>query len=183
MAFNLQDIVEWEWSQFVKQYRSNDHSEYEDTLLEVVWAISDPKTSLASIRRVIDRVDGKQARVMEFVPVGDNGVEVRERVPPTTAIRMMIAEIAGRKKGTAQMLLDYVKTITEDPFSKHQADPKVKSVIAAALIVLSKTKQGAMDELLDQIDGKVTERIQVGGIITIENIVHQLEAGDDRRTD
>ena len=32
---------------------------------------------------------------------------------------------------------------------------RVKEVIASALIMLSKTKQSAMEELLNQIDGKV----------------------------
>ena len=40
---------------------------------------------------------------------------------------------------------------------------KVKHVIASALIMLSKTKQGAMEELLNQIDGKVATTYKLLG--------------------
>jgi len=50
-----------------------------------------------------------------------------------------------------------------DPTYESKAAVKVKHVIASALIMLSKTKQGAMEELLNQIDGKVATTYKLLG--------------------
>jgi len=182
MGATLGDMAEWRWQDFcIALEESHDYTEYEDTLFEIIRSITNPKTSLASIRRAIDRVDGKQPDnikveypkfFMQYpnakninATKGKNAIaastappEVKVPAPEmaTAGIRGAIRVISSKPKGTALEMLTFAKQIMDEPRGVYGYDLKVKGVIAAALIVLSKTKQGAMDELLDQLDGKVS---------------------------
>lgn len=172
----LTDMVDWLWVDYLREKDKDEYSEYEDTLFQIIWSITDPKTSLSSIRRAIDRVDGKQpdnVRVeypkfyMQYPNVKDTARLIGGPVDDTPAIiapapematagiRGAIRQVSSQPRGTALRVLELAKRMIEDPDASYSAQLKVKEVIAAALIVLSKTKQSAMDELLDQIDGKV----------------------------
>lgn len=177
----LGDMAEWKWQDFcIARENAHNYSEYEDTLFEIIMSITNPKTSLAAIRRAIDRVDGKQPEnisveypkffmrypyAKNINAVTSNDAVVAPEVLPevivpapemaTAGIRGAIRVVSSKPKGTAVEVLKLATDISNDPHGTFAYDPKVKGVIAAALIMLSKTKQGAMDELLDQIDGKV----------------------------
>lgn len=180
MAYNLSDVAEWHWRDFIQAREGNDKTEYEDSILELIYSIANEKTSLSAIRRAIERVDGKQPEnikreypkfylrypnaknldVLAETQEGASEVKLPEvRVPApemaTAGIRGAIAEMSSRPKGAAAKVLEVARRIMENPSYDTRAVIKVKEVVASALIMLSKTKQQAMEELLNQIDGKV----------------------------
>jgi hypothetical protein len=81
----------------------------------------------------------------------------------TAGIRGAIAAMSARPKGAAVKVLEIANRFIEDEDYETRAIIKVKDVIASALIVLSKKKQGAMEELLNQIDGKVATTYKLLG--------------------
>jgi hypothetical protein len=180
MSYNLSDIAEWEWKSFISARESDEKSEYEDSILELIYSIADEKTSLSAIRKAIERVDGKQPENINvqypkfymLYPYAKNvnaknskdavvapieAPEIKMPAPEmaTAGIRGAIAEVSARPKGAAAKVLEIARRFMEDPSYQTRAVIKVKEVIASALIILSKTKQSAMEELLNQIDGKV----------------------------
>lgn len=180
MAYNLSDVADWEWKDFIIARNGEEKSEYEDAILELIYSIADEKTSLSAIRKAIERVDGKQPENVKVeypkfymrypfaknvnAAKGKNAV-VASTAPPeilmpapemaTAGIRGAIAEVSRRPKGAAAKVLEIARRFMEDQSYEARAVIKVKEVVASALIVLSKTKQQAMEELLNQIDGKV----------------------------
>lgn len=210
----LADMAEWLWVEYLREKEADGYSEYEDTLFQIIWSITNPKTSLASIRRAIERVDGKQPENIEFeypkfylfypnatsvaggepenkLPSPKVEVEMPAPEMPTAGIRGAIKHLASQPKGTALRMLELAKRMMDEPYAEYKAPLKVKEVIAAALIVLSKTKQLAMDELLNQIDGKVAvtfkllgddvyitryETIAPAGAVKNSDGVYQIEA-------
>lgn len=202
MAYNLTEMSEWYWPDFIQVRENEDKTEYEDSLIELVLSIVDEKVTVAAIKRAIERVDGKQAENINIeypkfyvrYPnaknvvslVGKEVIDMPEVSLPgpemaTAGIRGAIAEMSGRPKGAAAKVLEIARRFIDDPMYVTRSQIKVKEVIASALIVLSKTKQGAMEELLNQIDGKVAttykllgddvyfnrydEEVPVGGIV------------------
>lgn len=188
MGYNLSDVAEWEWKDFVKEFLHGEKTEYEDSLLELVYSIADEKVSLVAIRRAIERVDGKQAENVKieypkfFVRYPNakninatNGkdavlapLEAPTVVMPapemaTAGIRGAVAIMSARPKGAAAKVLEIANRFIEDEDYETRSVIKVKEVIASALIVLSKRKQGAMEELLNQIDGKVATTYKLLG--------------------
>lgn len=174
MGATLGDMAEWKWQDYcIAKEQSDQYSEYEDTLFEIIWSITNPRTSLASIRRAIERVDGKQPENISveypkfFIryPNARSTKAIKAPTMPevvvpapemaTAGIRGAIKVLSAKPKGTAVDVLKLARSIADDPHGEFAYDPKVKGVIASALIILSKTKQGAMDELLTQLDGKV----------------------------
>jgi hypothetical protein len=180
MAYNLSDVAEWHWRDFILARESHDKTEYEDAILELIYSIADEKTSLSAIRKAIERVDGKQPENINVqypkfymrYPYAKNinaanskdaivspiePPEIKMPAPEmaTAGIRGAIAEMSSRPKGAAAKVLEIARRIIENPTDEIRVVIKVKEVIASALIILSKTKQSAMEELLNQIDGKV----------------------------
>lgn len=178
-GYNLSDVADWEWKDFIIARNGDTKSEYEDAILELIYSIADEKTSLSAIKKAIERVDGKQAENIKVeypkfymrYPYANNidkligegttastvSPEVKMPAPEmaTAGIRGAIAEVSARPKGAAAKVLEIARRFMEDPSYETRAVIKVKQVVASALIVLSKTKQQAMEELLNQIDGKV----------------------------
>lgn len=184
MAYNLTEMSEWYWPDFIQSREDEEKTEYEDSLIKLVVSIVDEKVTVAAIKRAIERVDGKQAENINIeypkfyvrYPNAKNvvnlvGKEVIDMpavtVPgpemATAGIRGAIAEMSQRPKGAAAKVLEIARRYIDDPLYVSRASIKVKEVIASALIVLSKTKQGAMEELLNQIDGKVATTYKLLG--------------------
>lgn len=177
MSYNLSDVADWTWRDFIVAREDDTKSEYEDAILELIYSIADEKTSLSAIKKAIERVDGKQAEKIKVeypkfymrYPYAKNtkkligtsstvaAPEVKLPAPEmaTAGIRGAIAEVSSRPKGAASKVLEVARRLMQDPSYETRAVIKVKQVVASALIVLSKTKQQAMEELLNQIDGKV----------------------------
>lgn len=177
-GYNLSDVADWEWRDFILARNGDTKSEYEDAILELIYSIADEKTSLSAIKKSIERVDGKQpenikveypkfymrypyAKNVEKMigsgVVADIAPEIKMPAPEmaTAGIRGAIADVSSRPKGSAAKVLEIARRFIEDPAYQSRVSIKVKEVVASALIVLSKTKQQAMEELLNQIDGKV----------------------------
>ena len=178
-GYNLSDVADWEWKDFIIARNGDTKSEYEDAILELIYSIADEKTSLSAIKKSIERVDGKQPENIKVeypkfymrYPYAKNidkligkgtvastvAPEVKMPAPEmaTAGIRGAIADVSSRPKGSAAKVLEIARRFIEDPAYQSRVSIKVKEVVASALIVLSKTKQSAMEELLNQIDGKV----------------------------
>lgn len=185
MGYNLSDVADWEWKDFIEAREGDEKTEYEDSILELIYSIADEKTSLSAIKKAIERVDGKQAENINIIypkffmryPYAKNIDEVLKLGNPaeqpefalpapemaTAGIRGAIAEMSSRPKGAAAKVLEVARRFMEDPMYQTRAVIKVKEVIASALIILSKTKQAAMEELLNQIDGKVATTYRLLG--------------------
>lgn len=175
MGYNLSDVAEWHWKDFIQARDGDEKTEYEDSILELIYSIANEKTSLSAIKKAIERVDGKQPENIKVeypkfflrYPMAKNvndklvitAEEVEAKMPApeiaTAGIRGAIAEMSSRPKGAAAKVLEVARRFMEDPLYETRAVIKVKEVVASALIMLSKTKQQAMEELLNQIDGKV----------------------------
>lgn len=186
MAYNLSDVAEWHWRDFILARENDNKTEYEDAILELIYSIADEKTSLSAIRKAIERVDGKQPeninvqypkfymrypyakninaannKSLAITPVEAPEIKAPAPEMATAGIRGAIAEMSSRPKGAAAKVIEIARRIIESPTTEVRIVVKVKEVIASALIILSKTKQSAMEELLNQIDGKtqVTYRL------------------------
>ena len=177
-GYNLSDVADWEWKDFIIARNGDEKSEYEDAILELIYSIADEKTSLSAIKKSIERVDGKQPEnikveypkfymrypyakniddIINTVVINNVGPEIKMPAPEiaTAGIRGAISDVSSRPKGSAAKVLEIARRFIEDPAYQSRVSIKVKEVVASALIVLSKTKQSAMEELLNQIDGKV----------------------------
>lgn len=179
-GYNLSDVADWEWKDFILARNGDTKSEYEDAILELIYSIADEKTSLSAIKKSIERVDGKQPENIKLeypkfymrypyakninatnskdaIPAPIEAPEIKMPAPEmaTAGIRGAISDVSSRPKGSAAKVLEIARRFIEDPAYQSRVSIKVKEVVASALIVLSKTKQSAMEELLNQIDGKV----------------------------
>jgi hypothetical protein len=196
VSYNLSEVADWEWREFIVARNGDEKSEYEDAILELIYSIADEKTSLSAIKKAIERVDGKQPenikmeypkfymrypyaknidKVIGTGKVGD-GPEIKLPAPEmaTAGIRGAIADVSHRPKGTATKVLEIARRMMEDEMYPSRMSIKVKDVVASALIVLSKTKQQAMEELLNQIDGKVAVTYKLLG-----DDVYMTDYGDE----
>lgn len=203
MSF-LADVFEWEFQHFVGELTdpTGDYSEYQLSLLYLVSAITSPKTSLKAITTSLERVDGKQPDKLEvifpkFYTLYPNATSVAGGEPSTTStptptpeptpepeipdesvkgLRAEIQRLSEQKRGYVDQVILAAELIMAGKESINQ--PKVKTVAAAMLYRLSRSSMLALDTLLEQVEGKVKDKVELlGGDVYLTSFAEVAPAG------
>lgn len=202
MSF-LAEVFEWDYQFFIGELTdpTRDYTEYQTSLLALVTAITDPKTSLKAITSSIERVDGKQPDDLEVIfpkfyttyPSATTTIDgvVHEKPPETTkeeskspsipspealGLRAEIQRLSEQKRGYVDQVLLAAQLIQDGKPSINQ--PKVKTVAGATLYLLSRRSMLALNTLLEQVEGKVKEKIRLlGDDVYIQNFAPVAPAG------
>lgn len=204
MSF-LADVFEWEFQHFVGELTdpTGDYSEYQLSLLYLVSAITSPKTSLKAITTSLERVDGKQPDKLEVIfpkfytlypnattTVGGEttptSAPTPEPTPPPSepeipdesvkGLRAEIQRLSEQKRGYVDQVILAAELIMAGKESINQ--PKVKTVAAAMLYRLSRSSMLALDTLLEQVEGKVKDKVELlGGDVYLTSFAEVAPAG------
>lgn len=107
-------------------------------------------------------------KVMPTLTLPEPGGEpTTEDLPLTNSLRDTLSRMGDQPRSLVDTILDAAKEIDTIASYKGQmpeSDPLVKSVIVAGLLKMAhKGKLGAIFEILDQIDGKVVDKIKLLG--------------------
>lgn len=178
-------MLNWRYSEFLERSASPDYTASEKAIFGLVNAIF--KGKLAAIREAIDRIDGKveQPINVEFpkfftlypmatsVEGGKADDLLPAVVPKKDPINMELAGIRDTIKEmgeTSAAVVDMVLKRQEQIPGElkigyvQKPDPLIKSLISAHLFKLIQNGDyKAITELLDQIEGKVAEKIRLLG--------------------
>ena len=212
----FRDLIELPYSEFRKMELDHTISNRGDILLRLARATRQKKGGLRALQEVLNRLDGKVAAEIEVeypkfyflfpnatsVEAGDAptpqqsastemGLEKPEDdEPPTGSLRAIVDKLLDRPKAERLLIIAAADEIDATGRSD-KGDPKLKSVMAASLFDMTQYNMGAIYELLDQIDGKVADKIKLlgndvyitrydevapRGAVQNENGVWQLEA-------
>lgn len=186
------EMLEIRYSQFrIIETSPTDVTNRADMIVKLARATRNKKGGLRAIQEVLDRIDGKVAKKIEVIlpkfyyryPYADSvavdggGTRAIEGNGKSASLSTEVIEdkeeIIGSLRDTVEKLLDRPKTErlkiirAADEIDKFGVsefgDPKLKSVIAASLYDLMDYNLGAIYELLEQIEGKVADKIEVVG--------------------
>lgn len=200
----MREVVEWRYSEYLRV--EADESLYtsdQGAVIALIRAIV--RRKLPAIKEAIDRLDGRQAAMVEVVypkfvmlypfateqEIGSGlpeeelkGTEL-ETVKPeepeqlaTGSVRDTIIKMGKNPRSLVTTILaavDEMEALREKDLGNESqyGDPKVKSVIAATLHDMARRGDlKAIFEVLDQIDGKIANRIEVKGE-DVEMVSHE----------
>jgi len=185
LSYFLREVLNWRYSEFLEKSQSGDYTSGEMAIIQLIRAIF--KGKLAAMKEAIARIDGNVEQPVEveypkFITLYPNAKSVAEGetdanmpaviVKPDpinmelAGIRDTIREMGECPSGVVEML---IKRQDEIPGEisvgvLQQPDPMIKSLVAAHLFMLIRNgSYRAITELLNQIEGKVAEKIRVLG--------------------
>lgn len=196
----LREVFEWPYEEFIRELQSptRGYTEFQTSLLYLTSAITDPKSSLKAIQTSLDRIDGRQPQKIDFIMpkfyvVYPNATEVEGGEAPTVVaeeepeeepvpdpdikgLRAEIKRLSREPRGYIDQVLLAASLISDGKPSINK--PKVKTVAAATLYQLSRRSMMALDTLLEEVEGKVVEKIQpLGGDVYVKNFATVAPAG------
>ena len=200
----FKDLLDRPWSEFAKLEHSQGYTSAQGVVFALIRACA--KGKLPAIKEALDRIDGKVAMEIEVefpkfyfrfpyakgVAGGDTHVEadvevlpaVKEEPEPvaTDSIRGVLQRMSDEPRGLVVSILTTAAQIDEAVAYANElpeGDPKVVSVIVAGLLDMAHSgKLGAIFEVLDQIDGKVADKLKVlGGDVIINRLDEIAPAG------
>lgn len=207
----FRDIIEVHWSELVAIEKNIDVNNFETFVAVLARACS--KGNLKAIQTGLDRLDGKIAMEIEVeypkfyilypnatMAADDSHIidvdfkqipSVSSNVPtplvpdelPTGSLRAVLERMMDSSKKTVLQILEAAGAIDEG--SGRLGDPLVKSVIIAGLMKLVHDgKMGAVLEVLDQLDGKIADKIKLlGGDVYMKNFATIAPAGAVKNAD
>jgi hypothetical protein len=185
-------LIEQRWSLFVEL----DTSELNNNQMSIVALVKACRAkNLKAIKAGMNRIDGKLAVVveveqprfyMEYPNAPVTGLleapeqtvftkKVQDEHIPTTGLRNTLRVLGNAKTGAVTHLLDLAGEVErlslEGVTPNDKQNPFVKSIIMASLLAMGHSGDlTAIFEILDTIDGVVTDKIQLlGDDVVIQN--------------
>lgn len=188
IAAFLAEVIEWEWDKFMKAEVDPNYTTGESMVFALVRAcvMENP----AAIQTAVDRIDGKSETPVEIVlpkvfyvfpnapvPIVIEAPKDKELTldvdltpvndSPTKGLRDVAERMSEAKRSVPseiivqqEMAEEWFATGTQRP----TYFPYVKSVIVARMFRMAhKRKMGMINQLFDDIDGKLVEKIKVMG--------------------
>lgn len=202
----FKDLLDRPWSEFAKLEHSQGYTSAQGVVFALIRACA--KGKLPAIKEALDRIDGKVAMEIEVefpkfyfrfpYATGVAGIEgsvrddeevevlpvVKEEEEPvaTDSIRSVLQRMSDEPRQLVTEILTTAAQIDEAVAYANDlppGDPKVVSVIVAGLLDMAHAgKLGAIFEVLDQIDGKVADKLKVlGGDVIINRLDEIAPAG------
>jgi hypothetical protein len=186
---SFREIIEWHWSDFVDKERDDSVSNFDSVLIVLIRACA--KSDMRAIKEGLNRLDGKVAERLQveypkFYLLFPNASKTAGRAPageefsvpsspaevlpavtepdelPTGALRPVLERILDAPKTIVSDIMAAADKVDNDDLSK--GNPYVKSVIIAGLMrLVHKGRMNAVLEVLEQIDGKVADKIKLLG--------------------
>lgn len=181
----LREILNWRYSEFLDKVSSGEYTSNEQAIFKLIEAIFNGK--LPAIKEAIARIDGNVEQPVEILypkfytlypnaksslegTVEDDLPAVIEKKDPIdmelAGIRDTIREMGECPIGVVEMLIARETEIPKEMKAGilQKPDPMIKSLIAAHMFMLvQKGNYQAITELLNQIEGKVVEKIKLMG--------------------
>lgn len=202
----FKELLDKRWSEFAILENSQQYTSAQGVVFALIRACA--KGKLPAIKEALDRIDGKIATEIEvefpkfyfLFPYADSVAELPEGQVPEEEVEVLpavkeapesiatdsIREVLNRMSDEPRALVtqiimaaqkideavEYANDIPEE-------DPKVVSVIVAGLLDMAhQGKLNAIFEVLDQIDGKVADKVKVlGGDVYINRLDRVAPAG------
>lgn len=186
----FKDMIELRWSEFAQMEHDMDYTSSQAVIFAIIRACQRGK--LPAIKESLNRIDGKMAVEVEVeypkffflfpnaatvaaLPPGAAGPAATtspaltepEEPPATHSLRDTLKRMGEEKRSLVEIILnaaEEIDTIVSYKGDLPESDPLVKSVMVAGLLKMAhKGSLGAIFEVLDQIDGKVADKIKVLG--------------------
>lgn len=195
----FKELLDKRWSEFATMELGQEYTSAQAVVFALIRACA--KGKLPAIKEALDRIDGKIATEVEIeyprfyalfphatsvaeLPEGEVPAEEVEVLPAvqeeeeplaTDSIREVLKRMSDEPRLLVTNILMAVGQIDQAVAYGNQlpdSDPKVVSVIVAGLLDMAHNgKLGAMFEVLDQIDGKVADKLKVlGGDVYINRL-------------
>lgn len=186
LSYFLREVLNYRYSEFLQKIESGDHTSNERAIFELIKAIF--KGKLSAMREALDRIDGKVEQPLDiefpkFFTLYPNAKSVEDGetqedilpaiIEPHTpidielaGIRDTIREMGECPSAVVDMLLKRESEIPGELSvgAVQEPDPMIKSLVAAHLFkLISNGSYKAVTELLNQLEGKVAEKIHVLG--------------------
>lgn len=187
----FKEMLEKRWSEFVEIEQDESYTSQQAVIFSLIRACA--KGKLPAIKESLNRIDGKMQEKLEIeypkfymlfpyatsvaeLPAGEMPPEqslpeaVEQEEPEelaTGSLRSTLERLSEQPRSLVSAILMAAKNV-EDTFAYKgdmpEEDPYVKSVIVAGLLRMAHNGNlGAIFEVLDQIDGKVADKIKVMG--------------------
>lgn len=201
----FKELLEKRWSEFVQQEKDESYTSSQAVVFSLIRACA--KGKLPAIKQALDRIDGKVAIEIEVeypkfyftypyatsvagLPAGKTTTkkvakaEDEEELPDepvTNSLRDTLKRMSEQPRSLVGLIMETSKAIDKlTPYDDPpQSDPLVKSVIVAGLLQLAHNGSlGAIFEILDQIDGRVADKIKLlGGDVHLSRMDEIAPAG------
>lgn len=185
LSYFLREVLNWRYSEFLANSQKPDYSASQQAIFQLIQAITRGK--LAAIKEAISRIDGNvetpieieypkfymlypNAESVEEGAIEDSLPAVIEKPDPINlelaGIRDVIREMGELPQGVVDMLLKREMEIPGEITigAVQEPDPLIKTLVSAHLFrLISNGSYKAITELLNQIEGKVAEKIRLLG--------------------
>lgn len=195
----FKELLDKRWSEFAIQEHGQEYTSAQGVVFALIRACA--KGKLPAIKEALDRIDGKIATEIEvefpkfyfLFPYAETVAELPEGQVPEAETEVLPAVQEEEEALATDSIRDVLQRMSDEPralvgtilASANQidqavaygndlpeSDPKVVSVIVAGLLDMAhQGKLSAIFEVLDQIDGKVADKVKVlGGDVYVNRL-------------